>query len=154
VVAPESVSRPSVWAAYPASAAVTRAVLELEEGRQRLAALQAARGVDCPIPVDLRLAGLVEAWAAGCSWEEIMQAGGAEGRAAGCQQTGLHGAVCDGSRVLQGARALLLRAAGGSGVGAPERRCVSPPHTPPTHHTHTYTHTPPPPRAAFCRTAA
>jgi superfamily II RNA helicase len=23
--------------------------------------------------VDLRLAGLVEAWAAGCSWEEIMQ---------------------------------------------------------------------------------
>ena len=28
-------------------------------------------GVAVPIPVDLRMAGVVEAWASGCAWEEV-----------------------------------------------------------------------------------
>ena len=33
---------------------------------------QVQAGVDAPLPIDLRLAGLVEAWAAGCEWGEVM----------------------------------------------------------------------------------
>lgn len=33
---------------------------------------QIQHGVEAPILVDLRLAGLVEAWASGCTWEELM----------------------------------------------------------------------------------
>ncbi|KAL4443480.1 hypothetical protein ABPG75_011217 [Micractinium tetrahymenae] len=73
VIASESVSRPSVWTAYSASEAVNAAVLQLEDTRQALAALQIRHGVEAPIAVDLRLAGLVEGWASGCSWEELMR---------------------------------------------------------------------------------
>ncbi|KAI3428051.1 hypothetical protein D9Q98_006436 [Chlorella vulgaris] len=73
VISAECVSRPSVWTAYSATEAVTAAVLELEGVRGGLEALQARHNVVAPISVDLRLAGLVEAWAAGCSWEELMK---------------------------------------------------------------------------------
>jgi hypothetical protein len=62
-----------VWTAYSATEAVTAAVLELEGVRGGLEALQARHNVVAPISVDLRLSGLVEAWAAGCSWEELMK---------------------------------------------------------------------------------
>lgn len=131
-------SRPAVWTAYSATEAVTQAVLELEEPRQQLAALQASvhlgwrlawaaagcraaniaapfglqhpqrvglptldtlsscppfplpslsppqirHSVEAPLSVDLRLAGLVEAWASGCSWEEVGR-GAVEGQGAG-----------------------------------------------------------------------
>ena len=71
VVAGEAFSRASVWAAYPASPAVCDAVEALEPERARLAALQMAAGVDAPLGVDLRLAGVVEAWASGASWTEV-----------------------------------------------------------------------------------
>ncbi|PSC72530.1 DEAD-box ATP-dependent RNA helicase chloroplastic isoform B [Micractinium conductrix] len=73
VIASESVSRPTVWTAYPASERVAATVLALEETRLALSALQIRHSVQSPIAVDLRLAGLVEAWASGCSWEEVMQ---------------------------------------------------------------------------------
>eukprot|EP00887_Chlorella_sp_A99_P006095 scaffold22.g6095.t1 len=72
VVAPEAVSRPGGWVAYPPSEAVIAAVEGLEDARAQLAALQVRAGVDAPLPIDLRLAGLVEAWAAGCEWREVM----------------------------------------------------------------------------------
>ena len=45
VVAPECVSRPTVWTAYSASEGVTQAVLALEDARQALAALQVGETV-------------------------------------------------------------------------------------------------------------
>lgn len=32
---------------------------------------QIRHGVDAPLSVDLRMAGLVEAWASGVAWEEV-----------------------------------------------------------------------------------
>ena len=43
MIAPECVSRPSVWTAYSATEAVTAAVLELEDTRVTLSALQVRR---------------------------------------------------------------------------------------------------------------
>ncbi len=57
---------------------VTAAVMALEDARQRLAELQVRHNIDAPT-VDLRLAGLVEAWAAGCTWEQVMQVNGVAG---------------------------------------------------------------------------
>ena len=72
VVSAESLSRPNVWTAYAATPAVEAAVLALEGARGQLSALQVRRGVDAAIGVDLRLSGLVEAWASGVSWEQLM----------------------------------------------------------------------------------
>ena len=55
------------------SAPVVRVLEALEPARQRLFDLQAGCGLlkwNEPLAVDLRLAGLVEAWASGCSWDE------------------------------------------------------------------------------------
>lgn len=62
VVAPECVSRPTVWTAYSASEGVTQAVLALEEARQALSALQvgcrSARAVATWLVACLRAAAL------------------------------------------------------------------------------------------------
>lgn len=71
-VAPEAVSRSGAWVAYPPSAIVVAAVEALEGERARLAALQVAAGVEAPLPIDLRLAGIVEAWASGAEWSAVM----------------------------------------------------------------------------------
>lgn len=71
IVAAEAFSRATVWAAYPASPAVCDVIEALEPARSHLAALQLAARVDYPIGVDLRMAGVVEAWASGASWTEV-----------------------------------------------------------------------------------
>jgi hypothetical protein len=63
---------------------VVRVLELLEPSRQRLYDLQAGCGLpkwNDPLSVDLRLAGLVEAWASGCSWDEVM--GGVRGGGSG-----------------------------------------------------------------------
>jgi len=67
---------------------VVRVLELLEPQRQRLFDLQAGCGLpkwNDPLQVDLRLAGLVEAWASGCSWDEVMAGvrGGGEGGGGG-----------------------------------------------------------------------
>jgi len=77
---------PAEPAAYGPSEPVVRVIEALEPARQRLFDLQAGCGLlkwNEPLAVDFRLAGLVEAWASGCSWDEAMAGvrggGGAEG---------------------------------------------------------------------------
>jgi hypothetical protein len=53
----QAVSRPQLRCAYEASAPVWEAAEALEGDRAALAELQAAHGVDCPLELDLRLAG-------------------------------------------------------------------------------------------------
>ncbi|GAB4818573.1 hypothetical protein N2152v2_005619 [Parachlorella kessleri] len=72
VVAPEAISRPTVWTAYPATQAVVGAVEALDGEREALLGLQLRAGLDIPVAVDLRMAGVVEAWASGCNWSEVM----------------------------------------------------------------------------------
>jgi len=74
IVAPDSVSaRPGKeLVSYPPSDSVAHAVEALEDARLALFALQIKAGVDMPIAIDLRLAGLVEAWASGASWSQLM----------------------------------------------------------------------------------
>lgn len=73
VVASDAISsRAGALAAYPPSTVVQYAVESLEKSRGELFALQMRAGVEIPIAVDLRLAGLVEAWASGASWEQVM----------------------------------------------------------------------------------
>ena len=57
LVAPESVSRPSIAAAYEPSARVCEGVHALEAARESLFELQLQAGIDAPLAVDLRLAG-------------------------------------------------------------------------------------------------
>ena len=74
IVAPDSVSaRPGKeLVSYPPSDSVAHAVEALEDARLALFALQIKAGVDMPIAIDLRLAGLVEAWASGANWSQLM----------------------------------------------------------------------------------
>jgi hypothetical protein len=51
------VSRPQLRCAYEASAPVWEAAEALEGDRAALGELQARHGVDCPLELDLRLAG-------------------------------------------------------------------------------------------------
>ena len=53
----QAVSRPQLRCAYEASAPVWEAAEALEGDRAALAELQARHGVDCPLELDLRLAG-------------------------------------------------------------------------------------------------
>lgn len=71
LVAQEAFNRANVTVAYPPSAAVTAAVEALEPARAELSALQIRAGLDVPLGVDLRLAGVVEAWASGVGWAEV-----------------------------------------------------------------------------------
>ena len=54
----QAVSRPQLRCAYEASAPVWEAAEALEGDRTALAELQARHGVDCPLELDLRLAGV------------------------------------------------------------------------------------------------
>ncbi|BDA41503.1 probable helicase HelY [Coccomyxa sp. Obi] len=72
LVAGESVSRPSISAAYEPSQAVCNAIEALEDERERLYELQVQADIAAPLSVDLRLSGVVEAWASGSTWEQTM----------------------------------------------------------------------------------
>ncbi|GLI69984.1 hypothetical protein VaNZ11_014636 [Volvox africanus] len=76
LLSPEVLSKPvAVWAAYPVSPEVEAAVEALEPQRQLLLELQTDAGLtrwNDALLVDLRFAGLVEAWASGASWTQIM----------------------------------------------------------------------------------
>jgi superfamily II RNA helicase len=71
LVAPDSVSRPNVQAAYPPTQEVISAVEALEPIRAELSALQIRAGLDVPVGIDLRLSGIVEGWASGLDWAEV-----------------------------------------------------------------------------------
>lgn len=77
LLSPEVLRRPmGLVALYPASPRVIEAVEQLEEHRERLFQLQSNLGLNKwndYLLVDLRLAGIVEAWAAGASWQDIMR---------------------------------------------------------------------------------
>ncbi|KXZ44082.1 hypothetical protein GPECTOR_74g696 [Gonium pectorale] len=76
LLSPEVLSKPvAVWAAYPVSPEVEAAVEALEPQRQLLQELQTDAGLsrwNDPLALDLRFAGLVEAWASGATWSQIM----------------------------------------------------------------------------------
>ena len=57
LVAGESVSRPSISAAYEPSQAVCDAIEALEDERERLYELQVQADIAAPLSVDLRLSG-------------------------------------------------------------------------------------------------
>ena len=57
LVAGESVSRPSISAAYEPSQAVCDAIEALEDERERLYELQIQADIAAPLSVDLRLSG-------------------------------------------------------------------------------------------------
>lgn len=54
----ENISKPQVWVAYEPSAAVIAAVTALEADREALYKAQVQHGVQAPLAVDLRLAGM------------------------------------------------------------------------------------------------
>ena len=68
VLAGELSLRPGVRARYPPSPAVIDAIAALDATRASLARLQWRYGVDSPLAVDLRLSGVVQAWASGLDW--------------------------------------------------------------------------------------
>ncbi|GLC66436.1 hypothetical protein PLESTF_000427200 [Pleodorina starrii] len=76
LLSPEVLSKPvAVLAAYPVSPQVEAAVEALEPARQLLLELQSDAGLtrwNDALLVDLRFAGLVEAWASGATWSQIM----------------------------------------------------------------------------------
>ena len=72
VAAGELSVRPGVRAAYPPSPAVVAAVAATEPDRAVLARLQADADLAAPIGVDLRLAGVAEAWASGATWAQAV----------------------------------------------------------------------------------
>ena len=122
VAAGESTLRPGASAPYPPSRAVLSAVAAMEPARARLARAQAAAGVDSPLALDLRLAGVVEAWASSAEWKQA--AGDAAGMDAG-----------DVARLMQ--RTVdLLRQAGGCqalppGIRRDARRAAAKMYRPP-----------------------
>lgn len=71
LVAPDAFNRANVYVAYPPSEAVTNAIAQLEPVRTSLVATQVEAGVDMPVAIDIRLAGVVEAWASGIGWNEV-----------------------------------------------------------------------------------
>lgn len=71
-VSPSMLNKPNVWVAYPPSEQVVACLEALEGAQERLYRLQLRHGVSASLAVDLRLSGLVEAWASGASWEQAM----------------------------------------------------------------------------------
>lgn len=55
----QAVSRPQLRCAYEASEPVWEAAEALEADKAALAELQARHGIDCPLELDLRLAGRI-----------------------------------------------------------------------------------------------
>lgn len=65
----------SVWTAYQVSPALVQVVESLECEREALCEVQASMGLgkwNESMQVDLRLSGLVEAWAQGVAWRDMM----------------------------------------------------------------------------------
>jgi superfamily II RNA helicase len=68
VLAGELSLRPGVRARYPPAPSVVASIAALDATRAALARLQWRYGVDAPLAVDLRLSGVVQAWASGLDW--------------------------------------------------------------------------------------
>ncbi|KAG0628562.1 hypothetical protein M758_1G035800 [Ceratodon purpureus] len=51
-------------------------VIKMEDLRSWLLRLQASHGVEIPVGLDKRFAGIVEAWASGVSWQELIEHSG------------------------------------------------------------------------------
>ncbi|KAJ9521012.1 hypothetical protein QJQ45_022735, partial [Haematococcus lacustris] len=91
----------AIFTAYSASDELVMAVDALEEQRQLLSQLQADAGLgywNDALLLDLRLAGIVEAWAAGATWQQARgsgagQAGGVETGQAGSRAIQAAGSV-------------------------------------------------------------
>ncbi|CAD7699415.1 unnamed protein product [Ostreobium quekettii] len=71
---PEISSKPKASASFPPDEAVCQIFCDLEEAHARLCEAQIIHSVPnlcSAMVVDVRLSGLVQAWAAGCSWQEV-----------------------------------------------------------------------------------
>ena len=74
LVAEEAVSRIGmVGCRYAASDEVIKVVEELQDSKRELWAAQMHEGVDFGLCLDATLAGVVEAWASGVSWEDVVR---------------------------------------------------------------------------------
>ncbi|KAL6771020.1 CPLD46 [Auxenochlorella protothecoides x Auxenochlorella symbiontica] len=71
LAAGDALSRPGLRVAYPAAPAAAAALEALEGARLELERAQAAAGVEVPVTLDARVAGLAQAWAAGASWAQL-----------------------------------------------------------------------------------
>jgi len=71
----ETVDRGTMWSAYEPSLAVEECLANLEPTREALQDLQGSvwPPVEAPLRVDTRLAGLVEAWASGVAWDQVVR---------------------------------------------------------------------------------
>lgn len=58
ILTSENISKPQVWVAYEPTAQVVDAVQALEPERERLYKVQVQHGVQAPLAIDLRLAGI------------------------------------------------------------------------------------------------
>lgn len=74
LVAEEAVSRISVVGCrYPASEEVMQVIEQLQDARRELWAAQMHEGVEFGMCLDASLSGIVEAWASGVGWEDIVR---------------------------------------------------------------------------------
>ena len=74
LVAEEAVSRIGmVGCRYPASEEVMQVIEELQDARRELWVAQLQEGVEFGLCLDGSLSGVVEAWASGVGWEDVVQ---------------------------------------------------------------------------------
>ena len=74
LVAEEAVSRIGmVGCRYPASEEVMEVIEKLQDARRELWAAQMHEGVEFGLCLDASLSGIVEAWASGVGWEDIVR---------------------------------------------------------------------------------
>ena len=59
ILTSENISKPQVWVAYEPTQKVVDAVQALEPERERLYKVQVQHGVQAPLAIDLRLAGML-----------------------------------------------------------------------------------------------
>lgn len=58
ILTSENISKPQIWVAYEPSAQVVDAIQALEADREQLYKVQVQHGVQAPLAIDLRLAGI------------------------------------------------------------------------------------------------
>ena len=58
ILTSENISKPQIWVAYEPSAEVVTAIQALEANREQLHKAQVQHGVQAPLAIDLRLAGI------------------------------------------------------------------------------------------------
>jgi len=73
LLCPETLNKDFMHCTWGPSPQVTQAVVDIEPARMRLQALQEDAGIFSEVAIDLRLAGLVEAWASGVEWVDVME---------------------------------------------------------------------------------